>query len=111
MSEMKHTPLPWLEIEADEYAGASWINIYVPQTNKFLVSQQPVEVRATDDDLAFIVTACNSHYDNLATISSLKAGNERLREALEHVAWSGKFECFDDASWDIVNDALTKQEG
>ncbi|MFC3636028.1 hypothetical protein ACFONL_01305 [Camelimonas fluminis] len=31
---------------------------------------------------------------------------ERLRGALTLVASSGKFQCFDDAAWDVVNDAL-----
>lgn len=34
-----------------------------------------------------------------------------LLEALNLVAWSGKFECFDDDAWELVNAAIDRATG
>lgn len=41
-----------------------------------------------------------------ARAEAAEAENARLLDALHHVAWSGNFTCFEDKSWDIVNDAI-----
>ena len=37
--------------------------------------------------------------------------SEGMYDALVYVATSGKFQCFDDLSWDIVNAAIARAEG
>lgn len=53
-----------------------------------------------------------------AYFEGLKAGRaekqgiiDELYEALNRVAVSGEFECFDDPAWDAVNNALAKARG
>lgn len=120
MSEMKHTPLPWVTAgrngAGDHIHGndgeVAWCRTYVG-----------IHSDAIKANAAFIVEACNSHYDNLATIAALKAENGRLREALDEC--EDYFDNRADADCDqdgfipnkemqllsTVRAALTKQEG
>ena len=49
--------------------------------------------------------SCACH---LTEIACLRALNAELLAALEIVANSGKFSCFDDTAWDQINNAIAK---
>lgn len=88
----KHTPTPWEACERGDYYDDGVV---------IIGDDLRVAVVNREEDAAFIVRAVNNH--------------DKLAKALHLVAHSGKFQCFDDAAWDVVNDALaslqTQEEG
>ena len=149
MSEMKHTPLPWKMVSASNFEnGNVYTSIQPVNVDEYAMkplammngeyhvcrmSHTAAECRFNYHraNAAFIVTACNSHYDNIATIAALKAENERLREALEKIHGFAR-SCEHDGGFDretgpigcnlgdrcvcigyatVARAALTKQEG
>ena len=95
-----HTPLPWAVFNgvniypANDTAGRFYIADCDPESAcleemALAVGEHPFTDSTFEmkkADATFIVTACNSYYDNQALIASQAAEIARLREALKKIA-------------------------
>jgi len=91
MAEKAHTPTPWKIGAAGDicHGAGGWngVPLHTGWVEDAWINDETAKANA-----AFIVRAVNSH--------------DKLVEALRLVAHSGKFQCFDDDAWDVVNAAL-----
>jgi len=96
MTDIKHTPLPWVVSGEDESDGLPFIGIETPfrgEDTKIISHVQPNNdegefLQLCDEDqanAAFIVRACNAYYEN-------EAIKVELLEALEAV--QSQVDCF-----------------
>lgn len=53
----KYTKGPWLDIRTENYAGSSWIEIDIPQTNEHSINKGPIIVKATKLDIQKMIAA------------------------------------------------------
>ncbi|WP_156379260.1 hypothetical protein [Rhizobium sp. Root149] len=74
-----HTPLPWAENNDLKYFEV-WAKDDEANDRHIICALEGPDAKA---NAAFIVTACNSYYDNQATIASQAAEIAALREALK----------------------------
>ena len=100
----KHTPGPWkLETAKTSCGICHKIGPFPFRPDR--ISHACVYVDAASHDGSSPVD------QELLANARLIAAAPELLAALEFVAFSGKFECFDDAGWDMINDAIAKAKG
>lgn len=102
---VKHTPGPWTIIPAEEYCGDD------PDLDGSFT--RPASVEGSDGNPVCTFGSedgSGALFENDGDYHLIAAAPDLL-EALKLVADSGKFACFDDAAWDVVNAAISKATG
>ncbi len=92
MTEMKHTPLPW--VANGRYIGTPNHMSYVGEVRD--ESGNWSDTVKSRGDAVFIVRACNSHYDLLDAVQRAEAMIELMRSAAYQVGLEGTKE------WDEI---------
>lgn len=70
MTKVKHSPLPWSAVYSDhteQYENEDWI-IYSGVENLCSGNYYSTPGIKKEEDAAFIIRACNSHYELLAAL-------------------------------------------
>ena len=84
--ENKHTPTPWIDIKACDYAGESWIEIEVPRSEKeirdSIYKHTSQDVHALPGDMPYAIKCVNVH-DDLAKVLKLSTNVLETMHAIE----------------------------